>query len=538
MVRSMMNSTTLPKSFWGYVLESVARILNMVPTKKVDKTPYEIWNRKAPNMSYLKVWGSEALIKQDTPNKLKPRSVKCIFVGYPKETIGYYFYNPHENKIFVAYYAEFFENSFTLQEAIGGHTLHEANDEEHELGDFNEPPNYKAALSDLESNKWLDVMNVEIQSMKDNQVWCLVDLPPNGQTVRSKWIFKKKTHMYGNVHIFNAHLVAKGYTQTYGVDYRETFSPVADIRAIRILLAIATFYDYDIWQMNVKSASLNSHLSENVYMVQPEGFVDPKHPNKVCKLQRSIYELKQASRSWNKRFDKEIKKVGFTQNPDEPCVYVKASGSNVAFLVLFVDDILIMGNNVTMLQDVKSCLCKCFSMKDLGEATYILGIKIIRDRSKRLIALSQSANFDKILEKFKMENSKRGSVPMQKHLVSRFQQNLGEAHWNITDKKDIKSQLGYVFVLNDGVVDCKSAKQRTIAMSSIEDEYIAITEASMVAVWMRKFIDGLGNVMPTNNRPIEMLCDTMPAIAIDNDPKIIKGARIYQRKYHYIREVI
>ncbi|GKB59849.1 retrotransposon protein, putative, ty1-copia subclass [Tanacetum coccineum] len=249
--------------------------------------------------------------------------------------------------------------------------------------------------------------------MKDNQVWSLVDLPPNGRTVGSKWIFKKNTGMDGNVHPFKARLVAKGFTQTYGVDYGKTFSHVADIRAIRILLSIAGFYDYEIWQIGVKIAFLNGHLSEDVYMVQPEGFVDPKHPNKVCKVQRSIYGLKQACRSWNKRFDEEIKKAGFTQNPDEPYVYLKASGSIVAFLVLYVDDILIMENDITMLQNIKSWLCKCFSMKDLGEVAYILGIKITRDRSKWLITLSQSAYFNKILKKFKIENSKRGSVPMQ-----------------------------------------------------------------------------------------------------------------------------
>ncbi|GJZ32903.1 retrotransposon protein, putative, ty1-copia subclass, partial [Tanacetum coccineum] len=143
-------------------------------------------------------------------------------------------------------------------------------------------------------------------------VWVLVDLPPNGRTVGSKWLFKKKTDMDGNVHTFKARLVAKGYTQTYDVDYGETFSLVADIRAIRILLATAALYDYEIWKMDVKTAFLNGHLSEDVYMVQSKRFVDPNHPSKVCKLQRSIYGLKQASRSWNKRFDVEIKKVGFT----------------------------------------------------------------------------------------------------------------------------------------------------------------------------------------------------------------------------------
>ncbi|GKD78880.1 putative retrotransposon ty1-copia subclass protein [Tanacetum coccineum] len=128
--------------------------------------------------------------------------------------------------------------------------------EEHELGDLGEPANYKAALLDPESNKWLNVMNVEMQSMKDNEVWDLVDLPPNGKTVSSKWLFKKKIDMDGAIHTYKARLVAKGYTQTPGIDYEETFSPVADIRAIRILIAIAAYYDYKIWKMDVKTFHL------------------------------------------------------------------------------------------------------------------------------------------------------------------------------------------------------------------------------------------------------------------------------------------
>nr|GEW44375.1 hypothetical protein [Tanacetum cinerariifolium] len=185
-------------------------------------------------------------------------------------------------------------------------------------------PNYKAALSDPESEKWLEAINTKVQTMKDNQVWVLVELPPNGQTVRSKWLFKKKTNMDR--------------------------------------------------KMDVKTAFLNGHLSEDIYMVQPEGFVDPKHPNKVCKPQCSIYGLIQASRSWNKRFDVEIKKIGFTLNPDEPCVYLKAY------------------------------------------------------------------------------------------------------------KDDTKSQSGYVFVLNGGAVDWKSAKQNITAMSFTKAEYIVATEASMEAI--------------------------------------------------------
>nr|GFC84854.1 hypothetical protein [Tanacetum cinerariifolium] len=201
--------------------------------------------------------------------------------------MGYSFYYPPENKVLVARNAEFLENSLIDQEASGSledleivqeedthpsldtSLNHEEDDleidesqsdivpirrstrtrhapdrmclyidaEEHELGDLREPANYKATLLDPKSKKWLNAMNVEMQSMKDNEVWVLVELPSNGKTVGSKWLFKKKTDMDGNVHIYKARLVVKGYTQTPGIDYEETFSPVADIRAIRILIA-------------------------------------------------------------------------------------------------------------------------------------------------------------------------------------------------------------------------------------------------------------------------------------------------------------
>ncbi|KAJ9560437.1 hypothetical protein OSB04_005597 [Centaurea solstitialis] len=192
---------------------------------------------------------------------------------------------------------------------------------------------------------------------------------------------------------------------------------MAMLKSIRILMAISAYFNYEIWQMDVKTAFLDGKLTEDVYMEQPEGFIDPKNPNKVCKLLKSIYGLKQASRSWNLHFDERIKEFGFAKSEFEPCVYTKFSGSIVTFLVLYVDDILLIGNNVPTLQSVKSWLSKCFQMKDLGEAAYILGIKIYRNRSKRFIGLSQSTYIDKILKKFRMDESKKGFIPMQHGIV-------------------------------------------------------------------------------------------------------------------------
>ncbi|GJR35685.1 retrotransposon protein, putative, ty1-copia subclass [Tanacetum coccineum] len=468
--------------------------------------------------------------------------------------MGYYFYYQLENKIFVARYAKFFETNLIKREASGStvdfdeiqskdaqpsdntsihqhevepDTVEPQTDEilvcrsakisqaperhgfyidaeEHELGDHGEPPNYKAVLSDPESEKWLEAMNAEMQSMKDNQVWILVDLPPNCKTVRSKWLFKKKTDMDGNIHTYKARLVAKGFTQTYRVDYEETFSLVADIKAIRILIAITAYYDYEIWQMDVKTAFLKGRLNEDVYMVQPKGFVNPKHPGRVCKLQRSIYGLKQATRSWNKRFDEEIKKYGFTQNLDEPCVYKKASGSIIFFLILYVNDILLMGNNILMLQDVKSWLGKCFAMKDLGSIMYDV-------------------------------RCTRPDVAFSQNLTSRYQQNPRESHWTavknilkyLRNTKDMflvyggdsTTELGVTCYIDASAFDWKSSKQSTTAMSSMEAEYIATAEAAMEAIWIRKFISRLG-VVPSIDRPIDMYCDNTGAITIADEPGV------------------
>ncbi|GJY96954.1 retrotransposon protein, putative, ty1-copia subclass [Tanacetum coccineum] len=250
-----------------------------------------------------------------------------------------------------------------------------------------------------------------------------------------------------------------------------------------------------------------------------------------------------------------------------------------------------------MLQGVKSYLGRCFAMKDLREAAYILGIRIYRDRSWQLIGLCQSAYIEKILKRYHIENSKCGSIPMQEKLrlsksqgastpaelkcmqnvlcalvvgsimyavrctrpdvaftqniTSRFQQNLEhnkpiptesrvscytDAGY-LTDADDLKSQTGYVFVLNGGVVDWKSAKQSIFATSSAEAEYIAAFDASKEAVWVRKFISGLG-VVPTIEKPINMYCDNTGAIAIANESGITKGARHFRAKVHYLREVI
>jgi hypothetical protein len=295
----MMSLTDLPLSFWGYALETAAFTLNRAPSKSVEMTPYELWFGAKPKLLFLKVWGCEAYVKRLMPDKLEPKAEKCIFIGYPKEMIGYTFYHRSEGKVFVAKNESFLEKEFLSKEVSGrkveldeviepslkleSSTVpkvvlappapigEEANDKDHEtsndattklhrltrsratpewygnpiltimLLDNNEPANYDEEMMSPDSGKWLEAMKSELGSMSKNQVWTLVDPPSHRKAVECKWIFKRKTDTDGNVIVYKARLVPKGFWQVQGVDYNETFSPVAMLKSIRILLAIAAF---------------------------------------------------------------------------------------------------------------------------------------------------------------------------------------------------------------------------------------------------------------------------------------------------------
>ena len=238
--------------------------------------------------------------------------------------------------------------------------------------------------------------------MYSNQVWDLVKVPNGIKPVDCKWVYKRKRGMDGKVETFKVRLVAKGYTQKESIDYEETFSPVAMLKSIRILLSIAAYYDYEIWQMDVKTAFLNGKLKEEIYLMQPEDFIAKNQEYMICKLKRSIYGLKQAFRSWNIRFDQAIKSFGFERNLDEPCVYKRHPNKVVMFQVLYGDNILLIGNDVGVMSSVKFWLSSQFDMKDLGEANFILGIKLWQDFKNKMLGLSQAGYIDKVLEWFSM----------------------------------------------------------------------------------------------------------------------------------------
>jgi hypothetical protein len=211
-----------------------------------------------------------------------------------------------------------------------------------------------------------------------NGTWEVVERPYGCKPVGCKWVLKKKLRLNGTIDKYKARLMAKGYTQKEGEDFFDTYSPIARLTTIRVLLSLAASHGLLVHQMDIKTAFLNGELEEEIYMDQPEGFVVKGQEGMVCKLVKSLYGLKQAPKQWHDKFDRTLISVGFVTNEADKCVYYRYGGGEGVILCLYVDDILIFGTNLELIKEVKDFLSQKFEMKDLGEADVILNIKLIK----------------------------------------------------------------------------------------------------------------------------------------------------------------
>ena len=343
MINAMLLNAELPFNLWGETLLAACHILNRIPLKKNKISPYELWKGRKPNIRYFKVWGCLAYCKNNNPRtKMGPRGIKCAFVGYATNSKAYRLLNLESNVIIESRDVEFFENLLTsgnnfqsplnkesqvdtspkvveqpseprrskrirkvkelgsdeIDSQLISFYLVEGNREKIMskmpviLQVEDDPKTYKEAMSSRDSIFWKDAINEEMDSIMFNHTWEIVDLPPGSKAIGCKWVFRKKYHTDGTLNTFKARLVAKGYRQKEGIDYFDTYAPVARITSIRILFALASIHDLYVHQMDVKTTFLNGDLNEEVYMEQPEGFVIPGNEHKVCKLVKSLYGLK------------------------------------------------------------------------------------------------------------------------------------------------------------------------------------------------------------------------------------------------------
>ena len=395
----------------------------------------------------------------------------------------------------------------------------------------------------------------------------------------------------------------------HGLDYSEVFAPVVRYAGIRSLLAYANIYDLEIHQMDVTTAFLNGELDHEIYMEQPEGFVDDRHPTYVCKLKKSLYGLKQSARCWNTTLTQHLLSDGYTKSSADECIFIKRAGKNFVILAVYVDDIVPISNNVTMLEKEKSKLMSKFAMVDNGPIHYILGMVIKRDRANRILTIDQSEYTHSILKRFKMENCNPVSTPSEMgkkfrkttqedqpfdvtlyqqaigcltyaSLISRpdiavatgtlaqYMSNPNTEHWsgvkrvlrylkgtlnyglyysrsdddNLVGFSDAdwagdldtrRSTSGYSFHIGRSLVSWSSRKQVTVAKSSTEAEYVALSSATQEAIWLRRLI---GEIRFQKCPPTLINEDNQGAIDLSKNAKHHERTKHIDIAFHFIRE--
>ncbi|GJR78475.1 zinc finger, CCHC-type containing protein [Tanacetum coccineum] len=270
-----------------------------------------------------------------------------------------------------------------------------------------EPKNYKEASSD---QKWIEAMKVELDSINRNNTWELTTLPKGHKSIGLKWVFKTKKDVNGNIIRHKARLVTKGYIQQHDIDFEEVFAPVAKMETIRLLLAIAVNNKWEVHHLDVKSAFLHGDLKEEVYVIQPEGFMMRQDQGKVYRLIKALYGLRQAPRAWNIKLDNTLQSLDFKKCALEQAIYTKTSKDSTLLIGVYVDDLIITGTPKKEIDKFKAQMEEKFEMSDLGLLAYYLGREVTQTNSD--ISIKQSAYASKILKEAGMIDCNETLIPM------------------------------------------------------------------------------------------------------------------------------
>jgi hypothetical protein len=453
--RCMLAEAKLPRKFWAEAVSTAVYLRNRSPTTAVEgMTPYESLTGVKPKVDTLRVFGCLALahIPRDERQKFDSKSKRCIFLGYGTTVKGYRLYDMERKKVLYSRDVIFDESKPGIQkeqrelvptvEPPKKYVADmDADDEDEVLDepevpaepgpgrpirqrqppdmygewvnlseDPTEPTSLQEARRSPDKGKWQIAMEKEMKSLKDNDVWDLVEKPEGRKVVGSKWVFKKKLNADGSIARYKARLVAQGYSQQRGLDYDETFSPVVRAESVRIMIAVAGAKNMLLHQMDVATAFLNGKLVEEVYMKQPEDFEMEGKEHFVCQLKKSIYGLKQSSRCWNTALHDHLIKIDFKQSVHDPCIYTLDGGSVI--LAVHVDDIILAAEDERRMKEVKLAIAEGFAVTDLGELNHFVGVTVDQKTKPDAIWIGQPAYTKRVLEKFNMGEAKPVATPV------------------------------------------------------------------------------------------------------------------------------
>ncbi|KAJ1588354.1 hypothetical protein NDA12_006582 [Ustilago hordei] len=662
---AMLIQRSVPKELWPYTIMAAGHTLNLTPSTKANRIPYEDFHHKSAHglAKQLCVFGCLAWVhlpRKDHTGKHGIRAIPGIMVGYDDEHKGWKFFTPsHTPSIW-------WSNSATFHEAKGWHdrpsvqsplqfgfesleaegTRPETDSDKPELevevlnmedplpkihtappadptddnrseldveeiigeahtATLNLTLTLKEALASDDAQQWQEAIRKELDGLEAMGTWEIVDVPPNTRLVDSKIVLRLKLDADGIPVWHKARLVARGFTQQEGIDFEETFAPVAPLSAIRALLSLVVERNWEVHQLDITMAYLNSTLNHVIYMKPPEGAKVPK--GKAYRVIKGLYGLKQSGREWNMEFDKFLRRSNFHRLDCAPCIYTRGEGDNFAIVVIYVDNMLIIAPTLETVRRIKEEIGQRWRMEDGGNVSHFLGIKITRDQEAKTMDLEQTSYVKQLLDEHLDKRRRKSSVPLQDipvpetaasiaeckeypqivgkllwlsngtrpdisqavGVLARYMTQPSREHYNAAQKvlqyldhtRDIHLQYGSnkqqdflmahsdanwasdataqcksssgsaVFVCGN-LVAWKSALQRCTALSAVEAEFVAATEAAREVLFFKHLFKAVGIDVgiPT------IFSDNTGTIQVSKDPAQHWKLKHIDTKYHFIRD--
>lgn len=669
MARSMLSEKKMPTKYWGEAVRYAVYILNKLPTRSLsDITPYEAWFERKPSIDYLRIFGCVAYMKVLAAHtkKLDERSKRLVHIGREPGTKAYRLFDPISGSVHISRDVTFDERKgwaweidtntasnmtemFDISEhspepeppspttpvnttiSSGGENMDTSATSDHSeqpmkfrsladiyadsteveleeelfLMGIDEPVCFEQAIT---ADVWKVAMETELNSIEKNKTWILTTLPKGHKAIDLKWVFKEKRDQNGEVTKHKARLVAKGYVQRQGVDFDEVFAPVTRLETVRLLLALAAKNHWEVHHLDVKSAFLNGTLLEEVYVRQPKGFVKPGQEDKVYRLLKALYGLRQAPRAWYSRLNQYLLQLGFVKCPFEHAVYTKKYGADSLVVGVYVDDLIVTGTSLPDILKFKGDMSREFDMSDLGKLSYYLGLEVTQNDG--FIEVKQSGYAKKVLEKAGLAECNAVKFPMDPNLqvhadksgkavnstqyksmvgglrylvhtrpdiafavgiVSRYMERPTELHLNAVKRicryvkgtihygliykkgegnyiltgfsdsdlagslDDSKSTGGMAFYLDENLVTWVSQKQRCVALSSCEAEFMAATAAACQAIWLQRVLGCIADIKPG---PVILYVDNKSAVDLAQNPVFHGRSKHIDLRYHFIRDCV
>ncbi|CAL8153285.1 unnamed protein product [Prunus armeniaca] len=613
-VRTLLLESSTPSCFWCEALSTVVHLINRLPSPTLNhNSPFTRLFGHPPIYSNLCTFGCVCYVHllAHERTKLTAQSIQCAFLGYSVHqkapVVNTSSAAPVPSKPLLVYQRRSSATSHqpsappkppqdpsppaALVPATAPPPLRHSTRVRRPPNRFgsSSPSSFTATLSSIslpssykqamKHECWQKAVEAELLPLEENQTWDVVPCPSSVKPLGSKFVFSVKLRSDGSIDRYKARLVALGNKQEYGLDYDETFAPVAKMTTVRTILALAASQSWPLHQMDVKNAFLHGDLKEEVYLKLPYG-MPTSSPNDVCKLKCSLYGLKQAPRVWFQKFRSTLLGFSFTQSQYDSSFFLQRTSIGIVVLLVYVDDIVITGSDLEAISAVQTLLHSTFHMKDLGQLTYFLGLEVhhrphglflhqhkYSQDLVQLAGLTNTTSVDTPMElnvKYRRDDGElledpttyrklvgsliyltitRPDISYAVHTVSKFMQapmhlhlsvlqTYSDADWaGCPDTR--KSTTGWYMFLGDALISWKCKKQDHVSKSSTEAEYRAMSDACSEIIWLRGLLIelGFGPIQPT---PLHV--DNTSAIQIAANPVYHERTKHIEVDCHSIRE--